>query len=94
MAVQGAALGDRGPSRSNTVCLVLVVCLAVEGELKAGSYARRGNVPSVRTADGAFVRWNLAPGRGDKGRGANVAPGFGDVGRPDVGRPNKGACEC
>lgn len=85
--------GDSGIDRSNVVCFV--VC--AEGEVKAGSYARRGNAPPVRTADGALGRENEAPGFGDAGNetplgeAGKVVPGAGDVGKvaPGLGEAGR-----
>ena len=43
----------------------------------------------MRTADGGFGRWNVAPGLGDSGKDGNLAPGLGDE-----GRPTRGTWEC
>lgn len=93
--VQGVrAPGDKGIVRSNVVCFV--VC--ADGELNAGSYARRGSVPPVRTAEGALGRENW-PDRGDVG---NVTPGLGELGSEgnrvalglgELGNPTRGVVD-
>ena len=83
-----ALSGDRGPFRSKTVCLV--VWVTTDGELRAGSYARRGRELPVRTADGALGLEKEAPGLGDNGREGILLPAC----LGETGMLMRGTCEC